>query len=605
MEPTKWYERAKLVNVVTVDESVKLLHSEAGPGEDSEEFLLVKAATPVPVEEANLGFGCNTFSGDVRGRALIAEDALIDSGIQGSETTFNLHLIKSKHELNEKMEVGASASYSAGLFSASAKSKFVKEQKVNRESTYLLVKVLVTNSKTHFKEYKPSKEFTEFIAKDPIDWNRFLIKYGTGFIFQIVTGGEFYALYEFQTKSIEQKNSIEVQVSGGYAGFSAGAAFKQAMDNIHTDVDITCTLYTNGGKGKLPQIDGPSIIKAALDFPVSVNPKDGAPVAYQAFAKDYDVVDDFPGYPDDIQEKLDKNKEICDNVTELLVRVEDLEQSLEMQRVLDPMTKNELNDIKEDLINEMKEITEEPLSIHADPTPPLIDKIDKIDAEKVWTMMPGKLTQISVGRDVLYGCHVWGVNASRQIWRWNKDQNNWEMIAGSLTNVSVGADGTTWGVNHKQHIFRWDNNWTRIKGRLKQISVGSKDYVWGINSKGQVFQWENQHWVLRTTGFNLLSVGSDGTVVLLKENRQVFKWNKDEASFEPINGELSHITVGNASQIWGIDSKGQVVKWDGETWKPLSSTRKLKSISVGDDGTVWGVDGQDNIFRFTIVEDLV
>jgi hypothetical protein len=55
--------------------------------------------------------------------------------------------------------------------------------------------------------------------------------------------------------------------------------------------------------------------------------------------------------------------------------------------------------------------------------------------------------------------------------------------------------------------------------------------------------------------------------------------------------------VGNAENIWGIDTKGRTVRWDGKKWQPILSERSLKSLSVGGDGTVWGVDGQGNVYR--------
>ena len=594
----KWYESAKLLDIIIDNQPEKILSYEAVAEKDLQELPL-KAVTPV--EHAQLGIGCNTFSGDVRSKALLAGEALIDPGkIQGQEKRYYLSLIKNKHELNKKMEVSASASYS-GLFSASAKSTFVNEQNLNRESVYLLVKVLVTNSRMQFKEYKPSEGFAKFIAKDPINWNQFIKKYGNQFIFSIATGGEFYALYEFHTESIQQKNSLAIHLEGKGWEFKAEGDFKKELEEIDTNVNITCKLYIRGGKGKLPEIKEDKIIQAALDFPEAVDPESGAPVAYKAETKDYDVVDYFPGFPDEINEYLNHNKDICDEISMQLVRIENLGQSLIMQGGLDDKTKKKLDNIKECLIDEMQEIAKSPISIHEKPAQ-LIDRIEKIEIEKVWTMIPEQaLTQISVGSNQ----YVWGVNGDDLIWEWNSAEYNWKNITGRLMTVSVGADGTTWGVNRKGSIFRWDiNKWKNIKGVLKQISVGGKEHVWGINRNGQVFQWKNQKWALRTdkqTGtFNLLSVGSDGTIILLKENYQVFKWVKEKALFEKIKGELSHISVGKASEIWGIDTKSQVVKWDGETWKPLPSARKLKSISVGDDGTVWGVDGQGNIFRLNI-----
>jgi len=401
---------------------------------------------------------------------------------QGQDKWFNLEYIENKHELSKKMEVSASASY-LGFFSV--KSKFVNEQNFKRESVYLLVSVLVTNCRAEFKEYKPSEDFTKFIAKDPINWNTFLKKYGNEFIFSIATGGEFYALYEFHFESIQDKKELEVQIKSSGWGFKAGGEFKNALDKIDTNVNITCNLYIRGGKGKLPEPKGDKIIEAALQFPEAVDLKYGAPIDYKAETKDYYVVENFPGFPDDIDENLDNNEKICDNISEELAKIEVLEQS-----DFDPSNKKKLVEIKDHLIAEIQKIASNPISRHQEPTH-IFDEVKEIESEEMWTLVPGKLTQVSVG-----SCeYVWGVNHKNEIRRWNNNEKKWEDKPSKVQSVSVGADGTTWAKGLNKKSYRWDiNRWINCGGAFEQISVGSKDQVWGIDTKGVVCQWKNEKW---------------------------------------------------------------------------------------------------------------
>lgn len=590
----KWYESARLIDVCIDDEPEKIPEVQVVPDEEPGELLL---KAEVPLETSRLGFGCNTFSGDIRSRALVDDDPFIEPGtVLGQEKEFSLDLIKSKHELNEKMEVGASASYS-GLFSVSAKSKFVKEQKLNRESVHLLVKLLVTNSRKQFREYRPAEQFTEFLAAKPVDWNIFIRKYGDQFIEQVVTGGEFYALYEFHAESTEQRNALEVQLEGGGWGFKAAGEFKKALDKIDTEMNVTCRLYIRGGRKRLPDIKEDKVIDAALDFPVDVDPETGAPVVYKAVTKDYLVVDGFPGFPREVQEKLDRSGDFCRSIKQRLAFSEDLGKTLSAQEDLDPVTAKKLEGIRERLTARLSEIALDPLKAHDDPGP-LFDLLDGISAEKLWLKVPGPaLARVAVGS---YR-HVWGITPDDRVLQWDGSANNWKTIPGSLCDISVGADGTFWGVNRKDCIFRWDvTRWGDIGGRLRRISVGNVNHVWGINRDGHVFQWVGGHWVDRTTASirhaACLAAGSDGTVVLLKDGR-VFRWNKDSASFETFPGEMSEVAVGDARQIWGVDTNSRVVQWDGEGWKPLPGTLGLKSVSAGADGTLWGVDGAGNIYR--------
>jgi virginiamycin B lyase len=598
----KWYESAKVIDIVYDVQPIKGLDVEAMPAEDIAEVPLMAS---VPVESAHLGLGANTFSGEILGRALIVDDASIDPGIiKGQEKWFSLYLVKDKHELNEKMEVSASASYS-GLFSASAKTKFVHEHKFNSESVYLLVSVQVTNSRTQLIEYTPSDGFTKIFKDEEIDWENFLRKYGNQFVFSIVSGGEFYALYEFHTQSMEQKNAIEAAVKGGGWGFQAESEFKKELEKIDSNVEITCKLYIRGGTSALPKIQDDQIIEAALNFPTEVAPESGAPVAYKAETKVYDVVDEFPGYPKAIRVDLESNEEICNEIVKALSHIEELEYTFTLQGDLDEITEKKLSEIKKALSEDIGEIAKSPMESHEMPSGPIED-IKNIEMEKIWTLMPGKLAQISVGSHQ----HVWGVAANQTIHKWNSKNNKWDPIIGNLVDVSVGADGTTWGVMANGTIYRWDiDHWLQMpmvlkkldpqgSCTLKQISVGSEAHIWGINPPGDAFQWQKNDWLQHASEqkFEDLSVGSDGTVMLIEYNR-VLKWFKDSNSIAPVEGQLSHISVGNAKEIWGIDTESRIVRWDGETWQPLPGERRLKSLSVGGDGTVWGVDGQGNVYR--------
>ena len=61
----------------------------------------------------------------------------------------------------------------------------------------------------------------------------------------------------------------------------------------------------------------------------------------------------------------------------------------------------------------------------------------------------------------------------------------WYQISGGLTWVDVGIDGTVWGVNANDDIYRYlgENNWQKIDGKLKQISVGRANHLFGVRSR--------------------------------------------------------------------------------------------------------------------------
>lgn len=51
---------------------------------------------------------------------------------------------------------------------------------------------------------------------------------------------------------------------------------------------------------------------------------------------------------------------------------------------------------------------------------------------------------------------MWGVNAASAIYRYaNYDANPWIKVPGVLSYIGAGADGTVWGVNGGNQVFRY------------------------------------------------------------------------------------------------------------------------------------------------------
>lgn len=63
--------------------------------------------------------------------------------------------------------------------------------------------------------------------------------------------------------------------------------------------------------------------------------------------------------------------------------------------------------------------------------------------ESGWADVPGLLETISVGSRA----HVWGINANKQIYKFNLSTRRFDNIPGRLTQIAVGASGATWGIS--------------------------------------------------------------------------------------------------------------------------------------------------------------
>ncbi len=170
---------------------------------------------------------------------------------------------------------------------------------------------------------------------------------------------------------------------------------------------------------------------------------------------------------------------------------------------------------------------------------------------------------------------------------------NWTMVPGALKHVSVGADGTVWGVNSADQIFRTTGGgWEHIPGALKQVSVGSASQVWGVNSADQIYRWTGGGWEHVPGGLKHASVGADGTMWGVNSADQIFRWTG--GGWEHIPGGLKQISVGSASQVWGTNSADMIYRWQGGGWEQIPGS--LRYVSVAADGTVWGVGAADQVY---------
>lgn len=171
----------------------------------------------------------------------------------------------------------------------------------------------------------------------------------------------------------------------------------------------------------------------------------------------------------------------------------------------------------------------------------------------------------------------------------------WTSIPGSLKCVACASDGTVWGVNSADNIFRWlGGGWEQIPGGLKQVSVGAATQIWGVNSADNIFRWTGSGWVQVAGGLKHVAVAADGTVWGVNSADMIYRWLG--GGWEQIPGSLSQISVGAATQVWGINSAGNIYRWLGGGWEPIPGL--LKYVSVAADGTVWGVTTANAVVRW-------
>ena len=186
--------------------------------------------------------------------------------------------------------------------------------------------------------------------------------------------------------------------------------------------------------------------------------------------------------------------------------------------------------------------------------------------------------------------------------------------APALTQVSIAPDGTTWGIDANQHVFRFEGNiWSQVMAAktgqpaptLKQISVGSRNDIYGINAANQVFRWDGTQFNQLNAGLVQVSVAPDGTAWGINSNQHVFRFQGNVWSqvLAPNPAQpaptLKQISVGAGNMIWGVNASNQVFRWDGSQFTAVQpSSATLVQVSVAADGTAWGLNSNQHVFRY-------
>ncbi len=69
--------------------------------------------------------------------------------------------------------------------------------------------------------------------------------------------------------------------------------------------------------------------------------------------------------------------------------------------------------------------------------------------------------------------------------------------------------------------------------------------------------------------------------------------------FFKLSKKLKNVSVGNASNIWGVDSSNKVFRKSGNLWQHMSNApSNMDHVSVGSDGAVWGVTTNNKVYQF-------
>lgn len=251
-----------------------------------------------------VGVGYDAVSGNVCGDCVVRSDL---EGEGGEDVYFAVDMVSSREELARFMNISASASLKYAVFSGGGKTRYFAEQKIYKYSLYIVVACVVQHSAKRMRDVELTANAKQLLAIGNTE--KFRQRCGDEFLVGYTSGGEFYGIYEFATKSEDEHRTMSqtLRGSGGYGAWSGSgsASFEAAIRKLSETLSMTFRMYAYGGQSDdpLPHTAG-ELIDYARKFPQLV--RGTAAKKYVATFHGYDTLE-LPDGPNlvDIQDKRD------------------------------------------------------------------------------------------------------------------------------------------------------------------------------------------------------------------------------------------------------------------------------------------------------------
>ena len=246
------------------------------PGEDSSMALLP-------------GQGLNHIDWTPKGFCTDTQHFQTQSGQStGQFVEFRLLEISSVSALRESLNVTAAASFQASVFGRiSARMDYAKSVNKNSQSRYLLVHTRVGNQLNLATQFRFRPEAKALLQQG--DTKRFLENCGTQFVYGYRTGGEFFALFEFEFSSTEEDRKFGMAIQATGMSWKASAEVNAALQKFNLQARTHVSIYRMGGAGVLPDVT--DIRSFALQYPTMVNTLHNHFVTLELITKDYSGVE--------------------------------------------------------------------------------------------------------------------------------------------------------------------------------------------------------------------------------------------------------------------------------------------------------------------------
>lgn len=253
------------------------------------------ASLSSPVEAANqsvrLGQGYNSLGGTSASgdkSYCVERPALTSIGNStGEELSIYVDTISSQQEIN--LAVTSSQAFGASgkatnVFSSSIDYKDVRKVNSMYKSSYsyVFVHVKKTFAPESMTDFRVTTESLNYFKDRP---SEFFGKCGDRFVSGVQKGAEVIAILRCETRSQEQKESIDrsVKAEAGYKGLSASGSVQAIMDSVQSSAENKCvvSVAAQGGSGSYDAKTTDGLTTSAINYVTSATPSTASAIEFQ------------------------------------------------------------------------------------------------------------------------------------------------------------------------------------------------------------------------------------------------------------------------------------------------------------------------------------
>jgi hypothetical protein len=148
------------------------------------------------------------------------------------------------------------------------------------------------------------------------------------------------------------------------------------------------------------------------------------------------------------------------------------------------------------------------------------------------------------------------------------------------------------------HHYVWNGtNWKHDGAWVSdtapaQVAYGNDGARWGVDTKYWIYRWGTS-WTFVPGRLKQISVGSASNVWGVNSAGDIYKWTG--TSFIKMSGSFASVSVAADGTVWALQPDDSIRRWNGSSWMP--SAGSLHWISAGSVSNVWGVNSSGLVYK--------